>query len=222
MDLKQLAEPFPAEDIEWRVSRSGIREGKPWAKVLAYVTARAIFNRLDIVCSIENWQNEYKPAPLGGVLCGISIYIDKRWILKWDGSDNTNIEAVKGGLSSAMKRAGSVWGIGRYLYNLDEGWAEFIHNGKHQAKIKDGNGKESWYKWDSPQLPEWALPKRTKIPSPKPEFNRNDAIKKIDALMIELKCNENYITQLQSQYSMVNSQKDFIEIQDVIRRENDA
>ena len=208
MDLKLLSEPFSANDIEWRVSRSGMRDGKPWAKVLAYVTARAIFNRLDEVCGIENWQNEYMPAPLGGVLCGISIYIDKRWILKWDGSDNTNIEAVKGGLSSAMKRAGSVWGIGRYLYNLDEGWADFTDNGKYQAKIKDNNGKELWFKWNPPQLPEWALPKGTKIPEEKKHaFNRNDAIKKIDALMVDMP--EEYITDIQQQYTRAKTKADF-------------
>ena len=169
MNLKDLAKPFNPDDIEWRISRGGVRDGKPWGKVLAYVTARAIFNRLDEVCGIENWENQYKPAPLGGVLCGISVYIDDRWVLKWDGSDNTNIEAIKGGLSSAMKRAGSVWGIGRYLYNLDEGWADFNDNGKYNAKIKGNDGKEHWYKWNPPQLPSWALPEGFESEPKKPE-----------------------------------------------------
>ena len=40
---------------------------------LAYVTNRAIMERLDAVCEPQNWKNEFKPAPEGGILCGISI-----------------------------------------------------------------------------------------------------------------------------------------------------
>lgn len=54
------------------------------------------------------------------------------------------------------------------------------------------------------------------------DFNRDEALKKIDALMIELKCDENYIKQLQSQFPRVKNQKDFEEIQSVIRRENNG
>ena len=39
---KDLNEPFPVEDIEWRIQQSGDKNGKPWAMVLAYVTNRAI------------------------------------------------------------------------------------------------------------------------------------------------------------------------------------
>lgn len=50
----------------------------------------------------------------GGVECGISIKIDGEWITKWDAAENTQVEAVKGGRSGAMKRAAVQWGIGRY------------------------------------------------------------------------------------------------------------
>ncbi|MGH7576528.1 MAG: Rad52/Rad22 family DNA repair protein [Longimicrobiales bacterium] len=33
------------------------------------------------------------------------------------------MESVKGGLSAATKRAAVEWGIGRYLYGIEEGWA---------------------------------------------------------------------------------------------------
>ena len=54
MDLSKLKEPFSENDIEWRVQQSGETNGRIWAKVLAYVTARAIENRLDEVCGPEN------------------------------------------------------------------------------------------------------------------------------------------------------------------------
>lgn len=160
MDLSKLAEPFPASDVEWRVGRAGEKNGKVWAMCLAYITNRAIMERLDEAVGPENWCNEFREAPHGGVLCGISIRVDDGWVTKWDGAENTDIEGVKGGLSGSMKRAGVQWGIGRYLYNLEEGWANVHPNGAHSGKA---DGK--WFKWDPPELPTWALPKGAK-PAP--------------------------------------------------------
>ena len=159
MDLKELAKPFPADDIEWRVQRAGEKNGKIWAMVLAYVTNRAIMNRLDDVCGPENWQNDYKAGPSGGNLCGVSIWIEekKEWVTKWDGADNSNIEATKGGLSDAMKRAGYQWGIGRYLYKLDTGFAK-VHDGGAISTSAKIDGTNKYFKYDPPPLPSWALP----------------------------------------------------------------
>lgn len=121
----QLQQPFAPEDIEWRVQQAGMKKtNEPWVKVLAYVTNRAIQARLDDLFSPFGWRNEYKDAPCGGVMCGISIKSDDgEWITKWDGAEQTQVEAVKGGLSASMKRAAVQWGIGRYLYSLDSSWA---------------------------------------------------------------------------------------------------
>src|SRR3712207_6495072 len=108
MDLLKLQEPFPAEDIEWRIGRAGYtKTGKLYGTCLAYLTNRAIMNRLDEVCGPQNWRNEYREWTVGGksgVLCGISIKIHDEWVTKWDGAENTDIESIKGGLSDAMKR----------------------------------------------------------------------------------------------------------------------
>ena len=154
MNLEDLKKPFPTEDLEWRIQRSGIgnKTGKPWAMVLCYLTNRAIQDRLDAVCGPENWKNEFAPGPAGGIVCGISIRIGDEWVAKWDGAENTQFEAVKGGLSDAMKRAAVHWGIGRYLYRLDAGWAQFSEDGAHKDKIGD-----AYYRWDPPPLPSWAM-----------------------------------------------------------------
>lgn len=163
MNLKQLKEPFTAGDIEWRVQSSGKKNGKYWCMVLAYVTNRAIMDRLDEVCGAENWQNEYAKAPEGGIICGISIKCGSDWITKWDGATNTEVKVggkldestnVKGGLSSAMKRAGVQWGIGRYLYHLDATFGTIAEKGKFSGKTKDNE----YFKWNPPALPKWALP----------------------------------------------------------------
>jgi len=160
IDLSLLSKPFPAKDIEWRVQSAGEKNGKVWAMVLAYVTNRAIMERLDDVVGAGNWKNEFKEWMKESVLCGLSIKIDGEWVTKWDGADNTDIEATKGGLSGAMKRAAVQWGIGRYLYNLDATMATILDHGEHFQKAK----KDCYpaFKWNAPILPEWALPRKVK------------------------------------------------------------
>lgn len=160
MNLNLLDEPFDKSDIEWRIQQAGKASNGIWAKVLAYVTNRAIMKRLDEVCGKENWRNEYRDIPNnGGVECGISIKVGGEWVTKWDAAENTQVEAVKGGRSGAMKRAAVQWGIGRYLYNLEEGFATVSMervNGFTYARDKN----IGVFYWKAPELPVWALPKK--------------------------------------------------------------
>jgi len=166
--LHRLSEPFPAEDIEWRVSRAGTSKKGTYCNVLAYITARAIQSRLDEVCGPENWRNEpltvFELRP--GVLAmqvGISIRIGGEWVTKWDVSEPTQVEPAKGGFSGAMKRAGAQWGVGRYLYHLDEAFAEISESGGkgwNYAKLPEKSGGGVYY-WKPPILPSWALPKES-------------------------------------------------------------
>ena len=174
MDFQKLAEPFPASDIEWRIQSSGTGDRGTWALCLAYVTNRAIMDRLDAIAGPANWKNEYTPGPCGGILCGLSLFIDGQWVTKWDGAANTEVSEdgkldtdtnVKGGLSASMKRAAVQWGIGRYLYNLDIGYANISQNGKNRGKLKD----KTAFRWDPPELPAWALPSGSKQPPAKPQ-----------------------------------------------------
>jgi len=183
MNLKQmqreLKQPFGLGDLEWRVQQSGIsKEGKPWAMVLAYVTNRAIMTRLDEVAGVGGWKNEYHPLPNSvgeGALCGISLKIDEEWVTKFDGADNTAIESTKGGLSGAMKRAATQWGIGRYLYDLETFWAECSmtpQEGYERAVHTDKktNAKTTYY-WKPPILPKKYLPQRDILPTQRKTIN---------------------------------------------------
>lgn len=191
IDLSLLSKPFPAKDIEWRVQSAGEKNGKPWAMVLAYVTNRAIMERLDSVVGPENWKNEFKEWMGTSVLCGISIKIEGEWVTKWDGAEQTDIEATKGGLSSAMKRSAVQWGIGRYLYNLDATMATILEHGEHYQSAKQG--KYEAFRWNAPILPKWALPDgEPKKPDEKPKgnqsaileiINKTDTIKALDLLV---------------------------------------
>lgn len=126
---RKLELPFTFEEIEWRVLR--VSKKKPVAQVAAYVDSRAIQKRLDEVVGRENWQNEFETVTGAdnkstAHICKLSIYYKERgeWITKSDGAGCTDVEPIKGGLSNAFKRSASMWGIGRYLYELKDIWAE--------------------------------------------------------------------------------------------------
>lgn len=156
IDLAKLQAPFEQDDIEWKVQACGNSDGV-WARVVAYVANRAVMDRLDKVVGPENWRDEFKPGPDGGVLCGLSIRVGDEWVTKWDGAENTAIEKVKGGLSAAMKRAAVKWGIGRYLYDLPCGYAEIVTKGAKGARLGKLKGGEPFW-WKPPALPGWAQP----------------------------------------------------------------
>jgi len=180
MDLSRLLLPFEEKDLEWREQSAGEKDGKVWARVLTYITSRASMDRLDDVVGHGNWKNEFIAWDTKSVLCGLSIKIDGEWVTKYDGADETDIEATKGGLSSAMKRAGVQWGIGRYLYNLDAGYAVISTDGKHFQAKKDG--KYPSFKWNPPSLPTWALPAKQKDSNIKKMFDNcetQDDLKKL-------------------------------------------
>lgn len=180
IDLAALKEPFPQADIEWRVGEADKKGDKIWAKVLAYVTNRAIMDRLDKVVGPMNWRNEYAPGPQGGVICGISIRLDGEWITKWDGAENTEFEAVKGGLSNAMKRAAVQWGIGRYLYDLETNWANVNDSGKHFGRLPEKRGGDR-FRWDPPLMPVQFLPADEWPAGTKPRAPKNGAAPKAKA-----------------------------------------
>lgn len=170
---KKLQQPFPQEDIEWRVQQSGIHNGDAWAMIMPYVTSRAIQQRLDDVVGAGNWKNEFSTVTTErglSFMCGISILVDTQWVTKYDGADETDFEHFKGGISNAMKRAGVQWGIGRYLYGLDVQFAK-LQKGKtlhFKTKIKkDKNDRGEWYSYDFPPVPSWALPNAPKTETTK-------------------------------------------------------
>lgn len=163
----KLQEPFEPNDIKWRIQQSGVSNGRVWMIVLPYITGRAIQKRLDDVFGVFGWEVDQKETMAGdGFICTVSVLNDGRWIKKQDVAPKTGIEPLKGGASGALKRAGALLGIGRYLYQLESGFAKCVpcQNQKEAvynfAKVKDkyNVGTEYGVDWEPPQLPDWALP----------------------------------------------------------------
>ena len=123
----ELARPFDTTAIRWRVGATTKDKDKGIA--LAYVDARDVMDRLDDVLGPDNWQCRYSHAA-NKTVCEIGIRLDGEWVWKADGAGDTDYEGEKGALSDAFKRAGVRWGIGRYLYHMDNAWVPIEAKGK--------------------------------------------------------------------------------------------
>ena len=130
MDMwARLAAPFPPESVSWRVG--SVNKTSKRGLALAYLDSRDVQDRLDMVCGPENWQCRY-PHALAKTVCEIDVWVDgKGWVTKADGAGDSDIEAEKGALSDAFKRAAVKWGIGRYLYGMQSPWVALDDNCKH-------------------------------------------------------------------------------------------
>lgn len=127
MNILDLARPFDPAKVSWRVgSTTG---DKTRGMALAYVDARDVQDRLNEVCGVENWQCRY--IGFGSVMvCEIGIRIGTEWVWKADGAGATDVEAEKGQLSDAFKRAAVKWGVARYLYDLESPWVMLKPTGR--------------------------------------------------------------------------------------------
>jgi len=143
LTLQQKLEcPFPPSAVSWRIGQKSKDKAK--AKLLAYIDARDVMERLDKACGFANWQCRYTLADNGLLICEIGVRIDGEWLWRANGAGDTQVEAEKGKCSDAFKRAAVVWGIGRYLYGLPSPYVAIDQYGK-------------WA--NDPALPEWATPR---------------------------------------------------------------
>jgi hypothetical protein len=146
----RLAEPFPAAEIEFKPAV--VKANRCMA--LAYLTARAVEDRLDDVLGPHNWRDAYDVLADGNVRCRLELRVNGEWVGKEDtGSPSEQPDGgdrTKAAFSDALKRAAVKWGIGRYLYFLDNSWCDY-------DPVKKQITQE-------PRLPAWALPGGTGRP----------------------------------------------------------
>lgn len=125
-DFARLSAPFAPDRVSWRVGPTNGDKTKGMA--LAYIDARDVMQRLDEVCTPAGWQCDY-PHAGAKTVCRIAVKIGDEWVWKADGAGDSDMEAEKGALSDAFKRAAVRWGIGRYLYDTDSPWVAIEKRG---------------------------------------------------------------------------------------------
>lgn len=130
LDLRRF---FPPGVISWKPGIKS-KKARDWKKgddkagikiaALAYGDFRAYMRRLDDVCG-GNWSVQYIPWGADRLICELTIFGVTRSgtgeyseVTK-DGPEGTAAEA------QAFKRACTMFGLGRYLYDLPSRWVEF-------------------------------------------------------------------------------------------------
>lgn len=161
-EVKMLSAVFPQDAISWR-AQSVNKDGTK-ARALAYIDARDVMDRLDQMVGITGWQDRYE---FNGskTICYLSVNVDGAWITKADGAGDTDVEAEKGAISDAFKRAAVKWGIGRYLYELTAPWVP--------CESSPGqNGKHYWKRWKEDP---WTYVKGAQPPRSAASLKKSDA-----------------------------------------------
>jgi hypothetical protein len=158
--LAQLSEPFDPSEIKWRVTHKSKDERR--GAVIAYADPRAYQDRLNKIVTPAGWSSSYHVCTLtnimrargsnkevmsGKVLSTCKVTIDGIGEHSGTGEDWADEEcAMTSSDAQAFKRACSAFGLGRYLYNLEEVWVDLDEH-KRPKRL--------------PQLPKWAMPAKT-------------------------------------------------------------
>jgi len=178
--FEQLSSPFDPSEVDWRVGSVTKKDTpSPEGMALAYIDARTVMDRLDTVCGPAGWQNRYVMEG-NKTVCEIGIKCGDEWVWKSDGAGDSDVEAEKGALSDAFKRAAVRWGIGRYLYNLKSPWVAVKPFGKSFVIAKEAQGQlDALLRGNMPKPP---APPKPEQPKRTPKSYVNDAIKAIGTL----------------------------------------
>ncbi len=132
-----LAAPFGAGGVKFKPA---VVQGNR-ALAMAYVTARAVMDRLDDVLGVDGWQDSYDCLPDGSVVCTLRCRIGGEQIVKQDvGSPSEQPDEGdrrKAAFSDALKRAAVKFGVGRYLGRLTAQWADYDPKSKRFTKTPE-------------------------------------------------------------------------------------
>ncbi len=127
-DLKAraLAAYFAPDEI--RFLPKNVKGGR--ALAFAYLTARAVMDRLDAVLGVDGWTDHYETMPNNSVRCSLAVKLDgENWITKQDvggpSEQPDESDRDKAAHSDALKRAAVKFGVGRYLYLLPQTWGDY-------------------------------------------------------------------------------------------------
>lgn len=119
--LKELSKPFHPSQISWK---PGTIKGER-AMAMPYADLRAYMNRLDEVCGM-NWSIEYKPWGEDRIIACLTINgVTRCSTGEMAAQDEKNEIGGTVAEAQAAKRACAMFGLGRYLYLLPTGWADY-------------------------------------------------------------------------------------------------
>lgn len=138
MDKQNLTLDDVAEKLRARFSDDvhKYRVGNTWengrggrsGRVLTYIDARDVMERLDDVVGPGGWETHVRPTNVpGAFVCELTILGVTKSAVGQAGDGES--EKEKSGESDALKRAAVYFGIGRYLYSVDLPPVELVQRG---------------------------------------------------------------------------------------------
>jgi hypothetical protein len=119
--LQSLAEPFPAEAVQWKPQVTN--KDRTRALAVPYVDVRSYVDRLNEVVGAD-WSDDYEVVGTGAVvLCRLTIGgVTRSDIGEADPEDQNTATSA---LAQAFKRACVKFGLGAYLYRMPRRWEEY-------------------------------------------------------------------------------------------------
>lgn len=152
--LPQLRRPFEPAAVRWKVQSAGERYGI----VIAYIDARLVIERLNMVAG-EEWEDEYRAHSQGVEECALTVFGRTRR----DVGTGQGVQAAKSTRSDSLKRAAVKFGIGVSIYALKSVMLDATSERKvqadgpmltHNKKTTKGN-KDVWSARMSPEAEAW-------------------------------------------------------------------
>jgi hypothetical protein len=136
----KLSAPVPSGAISWRQDgKATARDGKYFARFVAYIEANTVRERLDTVVPGE-WDLtlELMPPIAGedgeGVQCSFKARLQILGVIREDVGTGRDYKQAS---TDAFKRAAVRFGIAHELYAYEQNWVELDGDGKYAKPVED-------------------------------------------------------------------------------------
>ncbi|HYD55040.1 MAG TPA: Rad52/Rad22 family DNA repair protein [Gemmatimonadaceae bacterium] len=140
MDIwAQLSAPLPTTDISWRQDGRAIqRDGRHYARFVAYVDANTVRERLDSVVPGE-WDLTLEllpplPTEDGEQNCSFKARLQILGVIREDVGTGRD---YKSAATDAFKRAGVRFGIAHELYAFEQNWVQVDSDSRFAKPVED-------------------------------------------------------------------------------------
>ena len=140
MDIwAQLSAPLPQGVIAWRQDGRAVqRDGKYFARFVAYVDANTVRERLDSVVAGE-WDLTLELLPTlasdeDEATCSFKARLQILGVIREDVGTGRDYKAAA---TDAFKRAGVRFGIAHELYAYEQNWVQVDGDGKYAKPLED-------------------------------------------------------------------------------------
>jgi hypothetical protein len=136
----KLAAPVPSATISWRQDgKVTARDGKYFARFVAYIEANTVRDRLDTVVPGE-WDLTLELLPTAGgddgdgAQCSFKARLQILGVIREDVGTGRDYKQAS---TDAFKRAAVRFGIGNELYDYEQNWVEMDGDGKYAKPIEE-------------------------------------------------------------------------------------